>query len=71
MFYIATELYTVNLTDYMTTKTIDIDHFYTIGSTAFFMNVFDFFIIDFGLDDYTILEYGDLNYSYVCISKFN
>lgn len=71
MFYIAIEKYTVNLADYMTTKTIDIDNYFTIGSTAFFMNVFELFIIDFGLDDYTILYYGDLNYSYVSNSKFN
>ena len=55
----------------MTTKTIDVDHYFTIGTKSFFVNVFDFFIIDFGLNDYTILYYGDFSFNYVSNSKFN
>lgn len=51
----ATQKYTVNMTDYMTSKTIDIDSYFTIGTTAFFANINDYFIVDFRLDDYTIL----------------
>ena len=58
MFFTAIEKYTINMTDYMTTKSIDIDGYFTIGSTSFFFNIYDYFIIDFRLDDYTILYYG-------------
>ncbi|KAM3139928.1 hypothetical protein pb186bvf_007959 [Paramecium bursaria] len=71
LFYTATQIYSINMTDYMTTKTIDVDHYFTIGTTSFFVNVFDFFIIDFGLNDYTILYYGDFSFNYVSNSKFN
>ena len=33
----------------MTTKTIDVGHYFKIGTTSFFVTVYDFFIIDFGL----------------------
>ena len=67
----ATQKYTINMTDYMTSKTIDIDSYFMIGTTAFFANINDYFIVDFRLDDYTILYNGTYGYNYLSNSKFN
>ena len=55
----------------MTTKTFDLNYYFTIGSTALFVSNYDYLIIYFGLDNYTMLYHGNFSYNFVSKCKFN
>lgn len=41
------------MTNYMSDKEIDLNHFFSIDGTAFFASVSYYYIIGFGVDNYT------------------